>query len=207
VKIRNILKDSIAVHVNKGASVSATTGRQETFVINAHLSEVAKYARKGNDLVITFIDGSQTRINGYTTDSDKRWGELVFHDGDRAYLDEFVLLLFDMLGNAASCHVGMPLAAPMLVVGNADGHNRIEASGTAVPGSMVTVQWPDGSTSQTTAGVDGSWSIESPTPQDSGDVTASARDAAGNQSPNTTACHGSWWWAIPAAATGLMSRA
>ena len=78
-------------------------------------------------------------------------------------------------------------AAPTLAVNDADDDGRINASGTAEPGSKLTVTWPDGSTSTTTADGSGNWSVESPTPQGSGPVTATATDPSGNKSPPATA--------------------
>ncbi|WP_228268806.1 beta strand repeat-containing protein, partial [Acinetobacter oleivorans] len=56
-------------------------------------------------------------------------------------------------------------------------------TGTAEPGSTVTVSFPDGTTATVVAGTDGSWSV--PTPGDLTDgqtVTATATDPAGNTS-------------------------
>jgi len=56
----------------------------------------------------------------------------------------------------------------------------INASGTAEPGSTITVTWPDTTTSTVTTDSSGNWSIESPTVQTSGEVKVTATDAAGN---------------------------
>ena len=84
-------------------------------------------------------------------------------------------------GNRIRRHGGTA-AAPTLAVNDADDDGRINASGTAEPGSKLTVTWPDGSTSTTTADGSGNWSVESPTPQGSGPVTATATDPSGNKS-------------------------
>ena len=78
-------------------------------------------------------------------------------------------------------------AAPTIVVNDADDDGKINASGTAEPGSTVTVTWPDGSTSTVTANASGNWSVESPNPQGSGTVTVTATDPSGNVSPPATA--------------------
>ncbi|MCH7337964.1 Ig-like domain-containing protein, partial [Acinetobacter sp. NIPH 2699] len=54
---------------------------------------------------------------------------------------------------------------------------------TAEPDSTVTVTFPDGSTVDVVAGPDGSWSVPNPGGLVDGDeVTATATDAAGNES-------------------------
>ncbi|MDR2189196.1 MAG: Ig-like domain-containing protein, partial [Azonexus sp.] len=88
--------------------------------------------------------------------------------------------------------------APLLVVSDPDDDGMINTEGTAEPGSKVTVSWPDGTTSTTTADNNGNWSIESPTAQDSGEVKAKATDVAGNDGPSTTA---TWDAAKPQAPT------
>ena len=60
------------------------------------------------------------------------------------------------------------------------------ASGTAEPGTTVTVTWPDGSTATVMADGSGNWSAELPGPQGSGPVTVVATDPAGNTSAPVT---------------------
>ncbi|MDC4552876.1 Ig-like domain-containing protein, partial [Acinetobacter baumannii] len=56
-------------------------------------------------------------------------------------------------------------------------------TGTAEPGSTVTVTYPDGTTATVVAGPDGSWSVPDPGNLVDGDtVTATATDPAGNTS-------------------------
>ncbi|MCC3263276.1 Ig-like domain-containing protein, partial [Paenibacillus polymyxa] len=64
------------------------------------------------------------------------------------------------------------------VSANDDG--GLTVSGSAEAGSTVTVTCPDGSTASVTAGSDGSYEVTTHVPQTSGDVSASATDAAGN---------------------------
>ncbi|WP_146183860.1 Ig-like domain-containing protein [Limnohabitans sp. T6-20] len=85
-------------------------------------------------------------------------------------------------GGATATVDTTPPAAPGLKVDDRDANGKINASGTAEIGSTVTVTWPDGSTSTTTAGPDGTWAIESPTVQPAGTVKAEATDASGNKS-------------------------
>ncbi|WP_131394615.1 Ig-like domain-containing protein, partial [Comamonas thiooxydans] len=77
-----------------------------------------------------------------------------------------------------------PPAAPVATISDPNGDNIPTASGTTEPGSTVTVTWPDGSTSTTTADpVTGQWTVDAPTVQPSGTVSAVATDPAGNTSP------------------------
>ena len=80
-----------------------------------------------------------------------------------------------------------PPAPTVATVADSNSNDHIDASGTAQAGSTVTVTWPDATTSTVTAGQDGKWSIESPTTQQSGAVTATATDAAGNVSAASAA--------------------
>ncbi|MFC6489519.1 Ig-like domain-containing protein, partial [Nitratireductor sp. GCM10026969] len=72
--------------------------------------------------------------------------------------------------------------APTITVDDGDGDGKPEASGKAETGSKVTVIWPDGTTSTTTAGPEGKWSVESETVQKNGKVKATATDVNGNES-------------------------
>jgi hypothetical protein len=60
-------------------------------------------------------------------------------------------------------------------------------SGTAEPGSTVTVSFPDGTTTTVVAGTDGSWSVPNPGLNDGDEVEAIATDPAGNPSLPGTA--------------------
>ncbi|MCL2315515.1 MAG: Ig-like domain-containing protein, partial [Actinomycetia bacterium] len=60
--------------------------------------------------------------------------------------------------------------------------NGTEVAGTAEPGSTIEVTWPDGTTDTTTADAGGAWSVETPKGMPSGEVGATATDAAGNTS-------------------------
>ncbi|WP_431025062.1 Ig-like domain-containing protein [Halomonas sp. H5] len=77
-----------------------------------------------------------------------------------------------------------PDAPTLEVAANDDG--TITASGTAEPGSTVTVTFPDGTTGEVVAGDDGTYEVTSETPQTSGEVSATATDPAGNESEPTT---------------------
>ncbi|MFW1832550.1 Ig-like domain-containing protein, partial [Acinetobacter baumannii] len=60
-------------------------------------------------------------------------------------------------------------------------------TGTAEPGSTVTVTYPDGTTATVVAGTDGSWSVPNPGLNDGDEVEAIATDPAGNPSLPDTA--------------------
>ncbi|MCA4338847.1 Ig-like domain-containing protein, partial [Acinetobacter baumannii] len=60
-------------------------------------------------------------------------------------------------------------------------------TGTAEPGSTVTVTYPDGSTKTVVAGSDGTWTVPNPGLNDGDEVTAVATDPAGNTSGPATA--------------------
>ncbi|NUF24844.1 hypothetical protein HUN23_19035, partial [Acinetobacter oleivorans] len=59
-------------------------------------------------------------------------------------------------------------------------------TGTAEPGSTVTVSFPDGTTATVVAGTDGSWSVPNPGLNDGDEVTAVTTDPAGNTSGPAT---------------------
>ncbi|WP_456431469.1 Ig-like domain-containing protein [Nitratifractor sp.] len=69
-------------------------------------------------------------------------------------------------------------------VGHDDG--TVTVSGTGMKGTTVTVTFPDGSTKQATVDDNGNYSVTSDKPQTSGDVKVKAKDAAGNESSETT---------------------
>ncbi|MDD1365861.1 Ig-like domain-containing protein, partial [Acinetobacter baumannii] len=60
-------------------------------------------------------------------------------------------------------------------------------TGTAEPGSTVTVTYPDGSTASVVAGPDGTWTVPNPGLNDGDTVTAVTEDPAGNTSGPATA--------------------
>ena len=76
--------------------------------------------------------------------------------------------------------VVVPQAPMVAVKPNHDG--GVTVSGTAEPGSTVTVTYPDGSTATTMADGSGNYSVSTDVPQTSGTVEATATDAAGNTS-------------------------
>ncbi|MFT0167721.1 Ig-like domain-containing protein [Paraburkholderia mimosarum] len=71
-----------------------------------------------------------------------------------------------------------------LVTVNPNG--TLNVHGTTTPGSHVTVTWPDGSTSSTTADSSGNYSTDSGTPQGSGDIDTSITDPSGHNTDSST---------------------
>ncbi len=65
-------------------------------------------------------------------------------------------------------------------------NGTLTVSGTAEPGSSVTVTFPDGTSAIVPVGANGTYSATSATPQTSGSVSTTATDAAGNVSPTMT---------------------
>ncbi len=81
-----------------------------------------------------------------------------------------------------------PPGAPTLAsASNTDG--TLTVSGTAEPGSIVKVTFPDGSTANAVAGANGLYSATSATAQPSGSVSAIAKDLGGNASPAASAAY------------------
>ncbi|WP_421307470.1 inverse autotransporter beta domain-containing protein, partial [Aeromonas veronii] len=87
---------------------------------------------------------------------------------------------FEFIGDATAP------GAPTLTATDSNGDNKPEVSGKAEPGSTVTITWPDGTTSTTTADADGNYTLEAPTVQGSGTITATATDQSGNTGPGTS---------------------
>ncbi|MCO6180962.1 Ig-like domain-containing protein, partial [Ciceribacter sp. RN22] len=71
-------------------------------------------------------------------------------------------------------------------VTDTDSDGMPEVTGTADPGSTVTITWPDGTQTTATADGSGNWTAESPTTQPEGTVTATATDPNGNISGPAT---------------------
>ncbi|EYT43711.1 bacterial Ig-like domain family protein, partial [Acinetobacter sp. 478810] len=82
--------------------------------------------------------------------------------------------------------VTVDTAAPSVpVIDPVNGTDPI--TGTAEPGSTVTVTYPDGSTASVVAGPDGTWTVPNPGLNDGDTVTAVTEDPAGNTSGPATA--------------------
>lgn len=70
-----------------------------------------------------------------------------------------------------------------IVASDPNGNDRINATGTAEPYTTVTVTWPDGTqTHNIPVNAEGNWTVESPTSQNTGELSATFIDLAGNMS-------------------------
>ncbi|MBK5540631.1 Ig-like domain repeat protein [Pseudomonas sp. TH07] len=96
----------------------------------------------------------------------------------------------DAAGNTSAANASSyidttaPLAPGESISSNPDG--TLTVSGTAEPGSTVSVTYPDGTSGTALVDATGHYSTTSGTPQTSGSVAVSATDAAGNTSASTT---------------------
>ncbi|QCI12532.1 BapA prefix-like domain-containing protein [Pseudomonas putida] len=146
---------------------------------------VAGSAEPGSTVTVTYPDGSTDSVLvgedgawSLTSPEDQPTGEVAVEAKDAA-------------GNTSApvtqdyTDITAPEAPTINIQANDDG--GLTVTGNAEPGSMVTVTYPDGSTETVTADADGSYSATTSVPQTSGNVSASATDAAGNTGDGTTA--------------------
>jgi hypothetical protein len=184
------------------------------FTLQASTSDVASYARQGDDLVLTMRNGEAVRIHGFFAHGVD-FNHLILVNGDQAQEVDLAAVLtapadgvdaapaaeeagaryaslLSILGGLAVGVAGIHSlvgggnvapATPNANLDDADANGRINASGTAEPGAKISVIWPDNTSDTVTAGQDGKWSIESSKVQTSGNVTVTATNAAGHQSP------------------------
>ncbi|MEQ1346146.1 BapA/Bap/LapF family prefix-like domain-containing protein, partial [Acinetobacter seifertii] len=125
-----------------------------------------------------------------------------------SYIDSVEPLLYHEGGGAAWEWLAAPLTAAGILLWAGNGSSSDQAAkdtsppnspfikpingtdpitGTAEPGSTVTVTYPDGSTTTAVAGSDGSWSVPNPGLNNGDTVTAVSTDPAGNSSTPATA--------------------
>ncbi|MDR2857499.1 MAG: Ig-like domain-containing protein [Novosphingobium sp.] len=148
--------------------------------------ELAGKAEPGATVVIAWPDGSSE-----TTIADGNGNWTIEATDPQDPDGEATVTVQDRAGNDSKpVTVGLadetPPAAPgNVVVEDGDGDGLPEASGTAEPGALITVTWPDDTTSTATAGPDGTWSVESPVSQPDGEGKVTATDAQGNESGPT----------------------
>ena len=148
---------------------------------------VSGIAEPGSTVTVTWPDGISTNVatdpvtGAYSAESPTVQGS-----GD------VKVKVTDVNGNE-SAEVISPYVdtqvpdAPTLNVGDIDGDGKIDVSGVAEPKGIVTVTWPDGTTSTVvTDPVSGAYSVESPTVQPNGDVKAKVTDPDGKVSAETT---------------------
>ncbi|MDR2991400.1 MAG: BapA prefix-like domain-containing protein, partial [Burkholderiaceae bacterium] len=123
---------------------------------------VAGHANPGDLVTVTFPDGSTGTVianadGSYSATSHTPQASGSVHASN-----------VGGSANATYTDTTPPLSPSLNVVHNSDG--TLTASGQAEPGSTVTVTFPDGSTGTATAGSDGSYQVNSQTPQTSGTV-------------------------------------
>ncbi|AOA59320.1 hypothetical protein BFG52_13780 [Acinetobacter larvae] len=140
-------------------------------------------AEPGSTVTVTYPDGSTEDV---VAGPDGSW--TVVNPGNLGDGDEVKATATDAAGNTSPETVAIvdavAPAAPLIDPVNATD----PITGTAEPGSTVTVTYPDGSTEDVVAGPDGSWTVPNPGNLGDGDeVKATATDAAGNTSPETVA--------------------
>ena len=158
-------------------------------------------AEPGTTVTVTWPDGSTATV---VADGSGNWSaESPGPQGS----GPVTVVATDPAGNTSApvtqtyTDTSVPAAPTALTVSDGDGDNQVTASGTAEPGTTVTVTWPDGSTATVVADGSGNWSAESPGPQGSGPVTVVATDPAGNTSAPVTQTYTDT--SVPAAPTAL----
>ncbi|WP_035371821.1 BapA/Bap/LapF family prefix-like domain-containing protein, partial [Acinetobacter guillouiae] len=133
-------------------------------------------AEPGSTVTVTYPDGTKTTV---VAGPDGTWTvpNPGLKDGD-----EVKVIATDPAGNNSLPTVvvvdAIPPAAP--VVDPINGTDPI--TGTAEPGSTVTVTYPDGTKTTVVAGPDGTWTVPNPGLKDGDEVKAIATDPAGNNS-------------------------
>ena len=164
-------------------------------------AEASGTAEPGATVTVTWPDGSTATV---VADGSGNWSaESPGPQGS----GPVTVVATDPAGNTSApvtqtyTDTSAPAAPTALTVSDGDGDNQVTASGTAEPGTTVTVTWPDGSTATVVADGSGNWSAESPGPQGSGPVTVVATDPAGNTSAPVTQTYTDT--SVPAAPTAL----
>jgi hypothetical protein len=146
----------------------------------ANGDEVAGTAEPGSTITVSWPDGSSSST---MVDEDGTWSISTPPDMPSG---DLTATATDPDGNTSGqTKVVLDTESPQApVIEDANG-DRV--AGTAEPGSTIEVSWPDGSTSSTVVGEDGSWSVTTPDDMDSGTITVTATDPSGNSSPPVTA--------------------
>uniref|UniRef100_UPI0013A708AC Ig-like domain-containing protein n=1 Tax=Acinetobacter sp. MB5 TaxID=2069438 RepID=UPI0013A708AC len=146
---------------------------------------VSGQAEAGSTVTVTFPDGTTASI---VAGSD---GSYSLTSGSPQTSGDVSATATDHAGNTSDpttvvyTDVTAPLVSIDELTPNDDG--TLTVSGQSEVGSTVTVTFPDGSTKNVVVASDGSYSVTSDMPQTSGDISAIAKDAAGNTSnPATT---------------------
>ncbi|QZI68267.1 FG-GAP-like repeat-containing protein [Pseudomonas protegens] len=148
---------------------------------------VSGTAEPGSTVTITYPDGTTSSVVADASGNYSTGSTTVQTSGN------VVATATDAAGNTSAPSTSAytdstaPLAPTESVSANPDG--TLTVSGTAEPGSTVTVTYPDGTSSTAVADASGNYSTSSSTVQTSGNVTATATDAAGNSSAPTTSAY------------------
>ncbi|WP_149932633.1 Ig-like domain-containing protein, partial [Acinetobacter oleivorans] len=137
-------------------------------------------AEPGSTVTVTFPDGTTATVVAGT---DGSWTvpNPGLNDGD-----EVKATATDPAGNTSppTTEIVDAIAPAAPEIDPINGTDPI--TGTAEPGSTVTVTFPDGTTATVVAGTDGSWTVPNPGLNDGDEVKATATDPAGNTSPPAT---------------------
>src|SRR5690606_23915568 len=171
-----------AVQDDSGSKNTKDTTAPDAAIINLinETDPITGKAEPGAKVEVTFPDGSKTEVE---VGVDGNWSvdNPGLEDGD-----EVKVIVTDPAGNVSKEAVAVVDGkAPNLPV--IDPVNATDPiTGTAEPGSKVSVTFPDGTTAETTAGPDGKWSVANPGLKDGDEVKVIATDAAGNASAEST---------------------
>ena len=144
---------------------------------------VSGVGKPGSIVTVTWPDGTIT-----TTPTDSVTGEYTAESPTVQTNGNIKVKLTDANGNISSetiypyTDTQEPIT-PTLNVTDSNNNGKIEVSGIAEPGSILTLTWPNGTIiTVTTDPVTGTYSAESPAVQGSGDVKAKVTDVNGNVS-------------------------
>ncbi|MBF5003946.1 BapA prefix-like domain-containing protein [Diaphorobacter sp. NR2-3-3-1] len=144
--------------------------------VNGH-DAITGHAEPGSTVTVKFPDGSTTTAQ-VGEDGTFSVANPGLGDGDR-----ITATATDAAGNTSGEATATvdAIAPPTPTVDPANAKDPI--TGTAEPGSTVTVKFPDGSTATATAGADGGFVLPNPGGLDDGDkITVTATDSSGNTS-------------------------
>ncbi|QNP49909.1 Ig-like domain-containing protein [Diaphorobacter aerolatus] len=149
--------------------------------VNAN-DPITGHAEPGSTVTVTYPDGSTG-----TTVAKPDGSFTVPNPGDLNHEDKITVTATDPAGNiSGEATVIVDAVAPDLPSVNPVDPNE-PITGSAEPGSTVTVIFPDGSKDTAVAGPDGSFVIPNPGGLEDGDkITVTATDPAGNTSGETT---------------------
>ena len=148
---------------------------------------VAGTGEPGSTAIVTFSDGTTKTVPVAANGSYSATSTAAQPAGIVSVVDK------DAAGNTSPATTSSyadttPPAAPTATT-TANPNGTLTVAGTAEPGSMVKVTFPDGTTSTVPVAANGSYSATSVASQPSGPVSAVDKDAAGNLSPVTTATY------------------